>query len=156
MYQEVLVLALRRHRPDAEVVLAKPDDIERVAESFEPDLVVGSRISTLLRETVRAWVELAARDGLCAEVSVGGRRAEIMAVGIEDLLRIPDERRSWPTRVRAVDSYLYITSKPLHGLARKSHSTFLETVIGCLDNPESFGLARVPGCGGETLDEHSG
>lgn len=68
--------------------------------------MVGSRISTLLRETVRAWVELAARDGLCAEVS-------------------------------------------------ESHSIFLETVIGCLDNLRA-GLVRVPGCGEKALDEHSG
>ena len=72
MYREVLVLALRKHRPDAEAVLGKPDDMEWVAESFEPDLVVGSRIPTPVRETARAWVELVARDGLCAEVSVGG------------------------------------------------------------------------------------
>lgn len=91
MYREVLVLALRKHRPDAEAVLAKPDDMEWVAESFEPDLVVGSRIPTSVRETVRAWVELVARDGLCAEISVGGRRSEIMDVGIEDLIRILDE-----------------------------------------------------------------
>ncbi len=72
MYREVLVLDVRKHRPAAEAVLAEPDDMEWVAESFEPDLVVGSRISTPLRETVRAWVKLAARDGLCAEVNVGG------------------------------------------------------------------------------------
>ncbi|CAA9461216.1 MAG: hypothetical protein AVDCRST_MAG14-2486 [uncultured Rubrobacteraceae bacterium] len=28
MYREVLVLALRKHRPDAEAVLGKPDDME--------------------------------------------------------------------------------------------------------------------------------
>jgi len=90
MYREVLVLALRRHRPDAEVFLTKPDDMGWMVQSFEPHLV-GSRISMPVRKTVRAWVELAARDGLCAEVSVGGRRSEIIAVGIEDLLRIFDE-----------------------------------------------------------------
>lgn len=91
MYWEVLVLALRKHRPDAEVVLTEPDDMEWVKESFEPDLVMGSRISALARETLRAWVELAAWDGLCAEVSFGRRRSEITDVGIEDLIRILDE-----------------------------------------------------------------
>jgi hypothetical protein len=91
MYREVLVLAVRKHRPGTGVVLAKLDDMGWVAEDFDPDLVVGSRISTPFRETLGAWVELAAWDGLYAEVSVGGRRSEIMDVSIEDLLRILDQ-----------------------------------------------------------------
>ncbi len=42
MYREVFVLAVRKHRPDAEAVLAEPDDMKWTAESFVPDLVVAA------------------------------------------------------------------------------------------------------------------
>ncbi len=91
MYREVFLATLRRRHPHIEAVLADPASLDRMAERFEPDVVVCSKTTSLVRETVVSWVQVTAKDGLGAEVSVGGRHSTIGDLGIEDLLALVDE-----------------------------------------------------------------
>ena len=94
MYREVLVTALRRHRPLVESVLAEPAALDHTAGSFEPHLIVCNHATQTVRDSAAAWVEVQVKDSLDAVTCVGGKRSEIQNLSLDDLLAVLDEAES--------------------------------------------------------------
>ncbi len=91
MYREVLVTALRRHRPLVESVLAEPAALDHTAGSFEPHLIVCNHATQMVRDSAAAWVEVQVKDSFDAVTCVNGERSEIRDLSLDDLLAILDE-----------------------------------------------------------------
>ncbi|MGB3681908.1 MAG: hypothetical protein WA990_05425 [Rubrobacteraceae bacterium] len=90
-YRQVLMLTLRRLRPQVEVILARPKDLDEEVERLAPELVVCNTATQRVRDGTASWVEILFQNGLGANVCVGEATSTLEEVGTEDLLRIVDE-----------------------------------------------------------------
>jgi hypothetical protein len=93
MYGEALAYALKKNRPQAEVVRVEAGELDGQLESFDPQLVVCNgptdEVATVLAPS---WVELSYEaKGITASVCLGGRRSRVEDVEVADVLAIVDE-----------------------------------------------------------------
>jgi hypothetical protein len=94
MYREAIAMAIYRHRPDAEILLAPPESVDGESSRFRPHLMVrndteGATLDTPAGEVYQ--VKVLYSDGLDAEVSLDGRSRTVRDMSLDDLLRIVDE-----------------------------------------------------------------
>lgn len=85
------MLNLRRLRPDVEVALAEPEDLDEELERLRPQLVVCDAATQLLRDSDSSWVEVLLTGGLGANVCVGGEHSTLEDTGMDDVVNIIDE-----------------------------------------------------------------
>ncbi|MDP9487973.1 MAG: hypothetical protein M3Q49_19650 [Actinomycetota bacterium] len=93
MYRQAVAIAILRHRPDAEVLIASPEDLDGQARSFAPHAVVRNDDGEQLDvpEGVVCWVGVLITDSMNARISVGGRVTGAHDVSIEKLIAALDE-----------------------------------------------------------------
>ena len=96
MYREAIALALRRSRPDSEVLLAPEEVLDGQVEDFAPHVLVRSDYHSEIPEEqlggVVLRVEVLYTDHMSARVSVaGGRSYTIEDASMEDLISLVDE-----------------------------------------------------------------
>ncbi len=93
MYRQAVALAVLQHRPDAEVLIASPEDLDGQAASFAPHALVHNDDGEDLGvpEGVVCWVGVIITDSMNARISVGGRVTEAHDVSMEELLAAIDE-----------------------------------------------------------------
>jgi hypothetical protein len=93
MYGEALAYALKKNRPQAEVVRVEAGELDGQLESFDPQLVVcNGPTDEVVKALAPSWVELSYEArGITASVCLGGRRSTVEDVGVEDVLAIVDE-----------------------------------------------------------------
>ena len=93
MYREALALAIHRHSPDFEVMIADPASLDGEAERFGPHTLIrdddGIEIGS--PDGVVCWVGIMIDDHLKARISVDGKVSEIHEVSMEELLAALDE-----------------------------------------------------------------
>lgn len=89
-YRESIAVVFRQLRPELEVAVAEPEDLEGCVERFRPHVAVFSRAAVEVRGRVPVWVELypehAARSIACER----GERREYAEIQLQDLLSIVD------------------------------------------------------------------
>jgi hypothetical protein len=106
MYREAIALAVRRGRPEAEVMLVPPNLLDGQVEGFSPHVLVRNdsdgEIPERLLGSVVLRVEVLISDGMAARVSVAGDEPyEIEDATIEDLLGLLDEAEGLVSDTRA-------------------------------------------------------
>jgi len=97
-YRHVHAETLRVQRPDAEVLLVEPAELDGAIHGLSPHLVFCSVLSEVVRTRPLAWVLLYPDGANLAVVSIAGEQRVIQGVGFDDLLAIVDEisRRIMP------------------------------------------------------------
>lgn len=90
-YRQVLMLTLQRRRPQVEVILSRPEELDGEVERLAPDLVVRNVVTQGVRDRVISWVEMLVHDGPGANVCVSGAPSTLEDAGTEELLAIVDE-----------------------------------------------------------------
>ena len=101
MYRETLALALLKHRPDAEVMLAPADSLDGEVADFGPDLLVRSDDDGAGPEYLNAIacrIEILYSDGMGARINLDGRVREIKDMSMEDLFAVLDEVEEFISR----------------------------------------------------------
>lgn len=91
-YREAMAATFRMLRPNVEVLLVNPESLDLEVERFCPDMVVCSRVTSLVESRVSVWVDLYPDGDRRATVSIGGRRTETAGLELDDLLSIIDRR----------------------------------------------------------------
>ena len=94
MYRETLALALHKHRPEAEVMLANSDSLDGEVTEFGPDLLVRNDNDGVAPEHLNAIayrIEVLFTDGMNVRVNVDGQVREVKDMGVDGLLAILDE-----------------------------------------------------------------
>lgn len=94
MYRETLALALHKHRPDAEVMLAPASYLDDQIDGFEPDLLVrndNDGLSPDYLNTIAFRIEILLTDGMGARINLGGQVRKIEDMSVDDLLSVLDE-----------------------------------------------------------------
>ena len=93
MYRESLALAVHRHNPDFEVMIADPASLDGEAERFGPQTLIrdddGVEIGS--PDGVVCWVGIMIDDHLKARISIDGKVSEIHEVNLYEVLAALDE-----------------------------------------------------------------
>ena len=92
MYRETLALAILRHNPDFEVMIADPASLDGEAERFAPHALVrdddGIEVSS--PDGVVCWVGIIIDNHLKARISVDGEVSKVHEVGLDEVLSVLD------------------------------------------------------------------
>jgi hypothetical protein len=93
MYRESLALSIQRARPNFEVLLAAPEDLNGQVESLAPHALVrdDDGVETSSPNGVVCWVGIIIEDHLNARISVNGKISEIHDVSLEEFIAALDE-----------------------------------------------------------------
>jgi hypothetical protein len=93
MYRETLALAVHRHNPDFEVMIADPVSMDGEATRFAPHTLIrdDDGIEVESPEGVVCWVGVIIDDHLKARISIDGEVSEIHEVSLEEMLAALDE-----------------------------------------------------------------
>jgi hypothetical protein len=93
MYRESLALAIHRHSPTFEVLIAAPKDLDRVVERFVPHALVRDDDggATGAPEGVVCWVGIIIDNRLNARIGMKGRISEVHDVSLDEFLAALDK-----------------------------------------------------------------
>ncbi|HEX2728959.1 MAG TPA: hypothetical protein VHM16_04340 [Rubrobacteraceae bacterium] len=90
-YREVMASAFREMRPNLEVFVADPDEVERILDLISPDVVICSEPIPAVQHRVRAWIELYPAGESLVVVNVEGERSTFDDLELLGLLSIVDD-----------------------------------------------------------------
>ena len=93
MYRETLALAIHRHDPSFEVMMADPASLDGEAERFGPHALVRDDDGIELKspDGVVCWVGIMIDNHLHARISIDGMVSDIHEVSLYELLDALDE-----------------------------------------------------------------
>jgi len=89
-YREVIAGVFHELRPEAEVHVVDPADLDRAIQQRSPHLVVCSRLTSGVMTGPFAWVLLYPDGARTVTASVGGRRMQSQDMSLEGLLALID------------------------------------------------------------------
>ena len=89
-YRQTLAFVLSELRPDVEVIEADSGSLNQQVLRMSPDLVICSRVTSLVRERVPNWVELYPECQTVSTFCIGGERSTLDDVQLSDLLSLID------------------------------------------------------------------
>ena len=90
-YRQVIGKAIRSLRPHVEVIVLEPDTLGAGIRRLDPELVFANRPDTFAPTGRSAWVEFHPYEQPPARICLAGRRRELEAVELDDLLSVVDE-----------------------------------------------------------------
>ena len=93
MYRESLALSIQRARPNFEVLIANPENVDGEVESLAPHALVrdDDGVETSSPDGVVCWVGIIIDDHLNARISVNGKISEIHDVSLDEFIAALDE-----------------------------------------------------------------
>src|SRR5688572_17882819 len=94
MYREALAAAVHQHRPDLEVRIAPPEDVEAEIGRFSPHMLVHNDTDELdpgLLSHLLGWIEVLYSDSMDAKICSDGQVSEVRDISIGDLITVVDE-----------------------------------------------------------------
>ena len=106
MYREAFAIAVKHHRPDAEILLVPESVMDGQVAGFAPHVLVrndsdGAVPEWLLKSVVCRVEVLYTADGMATRVSVGGKSFTIEDACMDDLIALVDEVEVLAARPRA-------------------------------------------------------
>ena len=90
-YREAMAVACRALRPEVEVILAEPADLDAEVTRLDPQFVLCSRLTESLRTGFRAWVVLYPEGEALAVISVAGHCMTTGDIGFAALAALIDQ-----------------------------------------------------------------
>lgn len=92
MYRESLALSILRDRPDFEVLIVPPQNLDAQVERFKPHVFVrdDDGVETEAPDGVLLWVGIMIDDHLNARVAVDGKISELHDISFAELLAALD------------------------------------------------------------------
>jgi hypothetical protein len=93
-YRTVIGRAIQILRPQLEVTVVEPEDLQAKVARLDPALVISGQPKPATSDGGPAWVEFRPYDELSAKVYIGGRRAQLYDPNLDDVLTVVDEAES--------------------------------------------------------------
>jgi hypothetical protein len=88
-YRQAISGAIQVLRPDLEVVVAEPEDLDGyMIPGLLPDLVICSSLTAAIEEMTPSWIELYPDGEQLAVASIAGELCRFADIGLSDLLGI--------------------------------------------------------------------
>ena len=89
-YRQTIALVLREMRPDVEVIETDSGSLNGQVMRFSPDLVICSRVTSVVKERVPNWIELYPDCSPLSTVCINGELSTIDDVQLTDLISLVD------------------------------------------------------------------
>ena len=89
-YRQTIALVLRELRPDVEVIETDSGTLNQQVLRMSPDLVICSRVTSLVKDRVPNWVELYPECRPLSTFCIGGKSSTVDDVQLSDLLVLID------------------------------------------------------------------
>ncbi len=89
-YRQTIALVIRELRPEVEVIEADSGVLNQQVLRMSPDLVICSRVTSLVRDRVPNWVELYPDCQPLSTFCIGGESSTVDDVQLSDLLSLVD------------------------------------------------------------------
>jgi hypothetical protein len=89
-YRQTIALVLRELRPEVEVIETDSGTLNQQVLRMSPDLVICSRVTSLVRDRVPNWVELYPECRPLSTFCIGGESTTVDDVQLSDLLFLID------------------------------------------------------------------
>lgn len=89
-YREIIATTVHDLRPNLDVFVAEPGEIERKMESLSPDVVICSEVYPAVERGARAWIQLYPEGEPLAVLSVEGERDTLPNLELLGLLSAVD------------------------------------------------------------------
>ena len=93
-YRESIAQVFAQLRPHLEVLTLEPGDLEESVLRYDPEVVVCSEATGVVREHVPFWIELYPGYGSRSVISSKGARSTIEEIQLSDLLSVVDSASS--------------------------------------------------------------
>lgn len=90
-YRDAIAGALRRLRPHAEVIMAKPDALDAEVARVAPHMVLCGVATLAVQASAITWIELYPRGESLAVISIAGQRSTLTNVDLAALLALVDQ-----------------------------------------------------------------
>ena len=92
-YRDTLAVALRILRPDVELIVVDPEQLDEAVVAHAPTMVVCSRLTSSVETQVPSWIVLQteAKGAMNALSSVVGKRTAIHEIDLDELVRVIDQ-----------------------------------------------------------------
>ena len=101
MYRETLALALHKHRPETELMLAPPDSLDGEVGAFAPDVLVRNDNDGAAQEyldDIACRIEVLFSDGMDVRIILDGQVRTIEDMSVEDLIAAMDDVEAFVSR----------------------------------------------------------
>ena len=95
-YRQTIALVLRESRPDVEVIETDSGTLNQQVLRVSPDLVICSRVTSLVRERVPNWIELYPDCQPLSTICLGGEIRTVEDAEISDLISLVDRVQPGP------------------------------------------------------------
>ena len=89
-YRQTIALVLRGLHPDVEVIETDSGTLNQQVLRMSPDLVICSRVTSLVKDRVPNWVELYPECRPLSTFCIGGESSSVDDVQLSDLLSLVD------------------------------------------------------------------
>jgi hypothetical protein len=89
-YRESIAQVSRQLRPNVEVMIAEPGELEDRVLRLVPEMVVFSEATGVVRDREPVWIELYPGYGAESVIGVGRERSAIGEIQLSDLLSVID------------------------------------------------------------------
>ncbi len=89
-YRQTIALVLRELRPDVEVIETDSGTLNQQVLRMSPDLVICSRVTSLVKDRVPNWVELYPECRPLSTFCIRGESSTVDDVQLSDLLVLID------------------------------------------------------------------
>ncbi|MDQ4127907.1 MAG: hypothetical protein M3151_08195 [Actinomycetota bacterium] len=89
-YRESIALVIRELRPDVEVIEVDSGALNQQVLRLSPDLVICSRVTSVVRDHAPNWVELYPDCEDLSRIYIGGESSTVQDVQLSDLLSLVD------------------------------------------------------------------
>ena len=89
-YREAIAGAIRAIKPNTEVFVAGPEELDAKVKHLSPQLVICSHATPTVELRSLVWVELYPDHGSISTVSIDGERSTVVGIDLVDLLSTVD------------------------------------------------------------------
>jgi hypothetical protein len=86
-YRQAIAIVIRELHPNVEVLEVHPETLDREVARGGPNLVICSRVTTVVEELAANWIELYPECGPFSTFCIAGERRAMEDVQLSDLLR---------------------------------------------------------------------
>jgi hypothetical protein len=90
-YRQAISATLKELRPNLQIFIAEPEDLDEEFRRLSPHFVVCSRVTELVEREALGWIELYPEHAPQSVVNLCGQRSVYPQMDLEALLSVLDE-----------------------------------------------------------------
>jgi hypothetical protein len=87
-YRETIAVAIGMLCPDAQVIVADPEKVDEFVTTYQPQVVLCSRLTPIIEAQVPTWAVLYPDGSENALLQMGGKRSRVPNIELNGIVRL--------------------------------------------------------------------